>query len=182
MFRHLRSLTALAMALAVGGLLGSSALPMAVGAQPVVQATGPYIFSAKFVCGKQGADDPELSVVRPGHYATEVNIHNYHPTEVTLRKRVIPLVVEGQAIGREPEYGKVQGKDGIVLPPDTATMDDCYRLTRLLGLAPGTYVIGFLEIVSPLDLSVDAVYTVEGRAGANTDIEVQRVDGKLLHQ
>ncbi len=93
---------------------------------------------------------------------------------------MIPLVVNDEAIGREPRYSEVRGQDSILLPPDTATMDDCYRITRLLGLGPGTYVIGFLEIISPLDLSIDAVYTVEGRYTHNTDVDVKRIEGKLV--
>jgi len=183
MFRHLRSLTALAVALVVGGLLGSSALPAAVAAGPAAQEGGYFAFSAKFVCGPQLSDDPQLTVVRPGRYATEINIHNYQRTEAAIEKRVIPLVIDGQAIGREPEYSKVRGEDHIVLPPDTATMDDCYRLTRLLGLAPGSYVIGFLEIISRTDLSIDAVYTAEARyANYSSTIEVERVEGKLVRE
>lgn len=154
--------------------------PVAAGASPAAAPQSYYSYSAKFVCGTFESSDPEQAVVRPGFYATEINIHNYQPEELKLEKRVIPLVIQGRAIGREPEFSKVQGEDGIVLPPDTATMDDCARITRILGLAPDEQVIGFLEIRSRLDLSVDAVYTVEGRSQANTDIDVERVEGKLV--
>ncbi len=179
MFRAPRTLGALAAAFALAALAVYS-LPASAGAQQSPAPGQYYSYSAKFVCGPQDASDPQQAVVRPGIYATEINIHNYQPEEVKLEKRVIPLVIRGEAIGREPEYSKVQGEDGIVLPPDTATMDDCFRLTRLLGLAPGEHVIGFLEIRSRLDLSIDAVYTVEGRRQSNTDIDVERVEGKLV--
>jgi hypothetical protein len=149
-------------------------------ASPASQPAGLYIFSAKFVCGRQDSDDPKQAV-RPGIYATEINIHNYNATEVSIRQPVIPLLVNGDAIGREPNAGKVQGEDGIVLLPDTATMDDCARITELLHLPPDAHVIGFLELISTHDLNVEAVYTVEGRR-ATVDIDVEHVAGKLVSQ
>jgi hypothetical protein len=169
--------------LLVLGLVGVGAISMAqqpVAASPAQQANGYYSFSVKFVCGKQGSEEVEQAAVRPGIYATEINIHNYLPKEAPLRKRVIPLVIDREVFGREPRFGEVRGWDDIVLPPDTATLDDCARITRLLGLAPDTHVIGFLEIISPHDLNVDAVYTVEGRYLYNTDIDVERVEGKFV--
>jgi hypothetical protein len=142
--------------------------------------TGYISYSVKYVCGKQVHDEPELAVTRPGTYATDINIHNYNPTQqAPIRKRVIMLAIGGYAPGREPNYSQVAATDGIVLPPTTATMDDCSRIWRLLGMTPGTYIVGFLEIVSPIDLSIDAVYTVQGESG-NTDIDVERVQGKKV--
>ena len=152
-----------------------------VAASPAAQADGLFIFSAKFVCGRQESDDPKLAAVRPGMYATEINIHNYNTGEVSIRKHVIPLLMNGEAIGREPNISKVQGEDSIVLPPDSATMDDCARLTELLHLPADAQVIGFLELISTRDLNVEAVYTAEGRA-ATLDMDVEHVAGKLVSQ
>lgn len=83
-----------------------------------------YSYSAKFVCGLADPDEGE-GIVRPGVYSTEINIHNYHDVEVAVRKNVLPLVFDGKARGREPELVGVEAQDGIVLPPNTATFDDC---------------------------------------------------------
>ena len=121
-------------------------------------------------------------MVRPGVYATEINIHNYHDTRVAIRKQVLPVVLEGKPQGREPRYVRVQAQDAIVLPPNTATMDDCYRIAELLysGAPPQPLrlMVGYLEIVSTLPLAVDAVYTVSDREGRTVAIEVRRVEGR----
>jgi hypothetical protein len=144
------------------------------------QANAYYSYSVKFVCGKQGFDDPDLAVTVVGTYATDINIHNYNPTQqASIRKRIIPLVASSHPVGREPNFSDTAAFDGIVLPPTTATMDDCSRIWTLLGAAPGSYYVGFLEVFSNVDLSIDAVYTVQGRNG-NTDIDVERVQGKRV--
>jgi hypothetical protein len=144
------------------------------------QQPGIHVFAVKFVCGKPvSEDDLEYAIVRPGVYATEINIHNANPVRADVRKRFIPLVVDGKAVGREPEFSGIRAQDAIVLPPNTATFDDCARIHKLLGVAPGALLIGFMELVSRQDLSVDAVYTVEGRDGS-ADIEVVRVPSKVV--
>lgn len=139
-----------------------------------------FSYSAKFVCGVSDAEGE--GIVRPGVYATEINIHNYHEVEVDVRKNVLPLVFDGKARGREPDLVGVEAQDGIVLPPNTATFDDCLRLAQLLyGGAPPQPVplmIGYLEIVSTRPLAVDAVYTVGDRAGRTVSIDVERVEGR----
>ena len=149
---------------------------------PQEKPAGLISYSVKFVCGIQDGEDPEQGVVRPGVYATEINIHNYHDARVAIRKQVLPVVFEGKPRGREPRYVRVQAQDGIVLPPNTATMDDCYRIAELLynGVPPQPLrlMVGYLEIVSTLPLAVDAVYTVSDREGRTVAIEVQRVEGR----
>ncbi len=153
-------------------------------------------FSVKFVCGRQTRGGArEWETVRPGLYATEINIHNYKDVEVPIVKYVIPLVKDGEAVGREPEFVGIEGQDGITLPPNTATMDDCYRIGELLYGSPPPVplplTIGFLEIISREDLNVDAVYTVSdirrtynsnggvvATTTINTSIEVERIEGK----
>lgn len=120
-------------------------------------------YSVKFVCGTQ----PEAcgcSPVRPGGYATQISIHNYSQEPVTVRKRFIPLVLAGAPLGREPRIGNSRAEDSIELPPHTATMDDCCRITSLLFGAqadgPMTGVtIGLMEITVRGDVAVTAIYT-----------------------
>ena len=139
-------------------------------------------YSVKFVCGVQDSDELEQGVIRPGVYSTEINIHNYHGTQVAVRKLVLPLVFDGKPRGREPDYVRPQAHDSIVLPPNTATMDDCFRIGRLLYGGPPPQplplMIGYLEIVSTLPLAVDAVYTVTDRERRSVAIDVERVEGR----
>ena len=139
-------------------------------------------YSVKFVCGVQDSERPEQGVIRPGIYGTEINIHNYHDTKVEVRKLVFPLVFDGKPRGREPEYVRARAQDSIVLPPNTATMDDCFRIAQLLYGGPPPQplplMIGYLEIVSTRPLAVDAVYTATDRERRSIAIDVERVEGR----
>ncbi|NOK58475.1 MAG: hypothetical protein GFH27_549279n281 [Chloroflexi bacterium AL-W] len=157
----------------VAGILLQGRVLASPEAQPVPQ----YSYSAKFVCGVQDNKDVEDAVVRPGVYATEINIHNYQQQTVELRKRFFLLVENNKAVGREPEFVSPAAFDAIALPPNTATMDDCRRILELTGISTDLFV-GYLEIVSPVELSVNAVYT-EGRE-TNTTIDIERVPGQPL--
>jgi hypothetical protein len=139
-------------------------------------------YSVKFVCGVQQQTHAEGMVLRPGVYATEINIHNYHNVPVTIRKFVIPLVYKDSVNGREPDLAGVRARDHIVLPPHTATMDDCYRLGQLLyGFpppAPLPLTIGFLELVTSAPVAVDVVYTATDPSGRSLTMDVERVEGR----
>lgn len=141
-----------------------------------------FSYSVKFVCGFQNVDELDVGMVRPGVYATEINIHNYHDSAADVRKLVLPLVVEGKPRGREPEFVGISAQDAIQLPPNTATMDDSFRLGELVYGSPPPQplplAIGYLEIVSTLPLAVDAVYTVSDRESRTVAIDVVRVEGQ----
>jgi hypothetical protein len=143
-----------------------------------------FSYSVKFVCGTAAKCDCECGPVRPGVYATEINIHNYHDTEASLQKFVIPVVLAGAAAGREPKCAGRKASDRIVLPPHSATMDDCCRLAELLfGAAPAgplPLTIGFLEIVSPVELSITAVYTATDAASNAISIDVEQIEGRTV--
>jgi hypothetical protein len=144
-----------------------------------------YSYSVKFVCGVQENNEGKCKVVRPGKYATDINIHNYHENEVEIRKFVLPLVLKGEPIGREPRFVGYMGKDHIKLPPNTATMDDCCRIAELLygsTLLPLPLTIGFLEIISLKELSVDVVYTATDICSRTISIDHERVEGKLKYE
>ena len=98
--------------------------PASVSAAPVAQATdsaGRYLwnYSVKFVCGLQSQVDNASGavffgepVVKPGNYATEINIHNYSYREVKLGKKVLILVTNDRIdgpIGREPKSVRACG-------------------------------------------------------------------------
>ncbi|WP_175016762.1 hypothetical protein [Massilia sp. YMA4] len=120
-----------------------------------------FSYSVKFVCGLQ----PEAcgcTPVRPGRYATQISIHNQSSESVTVRKRLIPVVLGGAPLGREPGFGSSRAEDSIELPPHTATLDDCCRFAELLfGAAGSALTIGLMEITVPRDVSVTAIYTTD---------------------
>jgi hypothetical protein len=159
-----------------------------------------FIYSAKFVCGYQppivdqpGTPSRGEPVVKPGNYATEINIHNYNYREFPIGKKVIYLVLpsadgKDQKVFREPEFAGPTKFDKIVLGPDFATMDDCNRLWQLLypnnpPPVPFPLMVGYLVVISPADLDVDVVYTAAapGTVSApsqSVSIDVERVQGK----
>ncbi len=121
--------------------------------------TGSVRFSVKFICGT-AEPGCGCAPVRPGRYATQINIHNYSGETVEIRKRVIPVVLAGAPVGREPSRVIARAEDGMTLPPHTATMDDCCRIAELVFGAPvDAFTVGLLEIIASRDVAVAAVYT-----------------------
>jgi hypothetical protein len=151
-----------------------------VAAQQVTVTIAPceYIYSVQVVCGFQSEDDRCVTVL-PGRYATAVTLHNIGCERAKVRKSFIPVMVEREAFGREPEFAKPRAEDEIVLPPGTATMDDCCRINELLFGDPGAnqQVFGVLEIRSDVELVVEAAYTAGFREGVSS-IDVHRVPPK----
>jgi hypothetical protein len=137
-----------------------------------------YHYTAKFVCGVNDVTGEGCSPVRPGRYSTEINIYNGHCSDAVIEKHVTPVVLKGEAIGREPRVAKELARDKIVLPPHAATMDDCCRLAELLKqpvTSNGPLLIGFLEIVSNVPLTVTAVYTATGLRDDSVSIDVEQI-------
>src|SRR5215471_8775695 len=117
----------------------------------------PFVYNVKFVCGQALSKE---FIVNPGIYTTEINILNFDNEKTAeILKLFIPVVLENKAIAREPKFGRPFGKDSIKLPPNSATMDDCLKITKILDTGSGLK-IGFLKIESTLELAVTAVYTV----------------------
>jgi len=172
---------------------------LAAPAQQVIGPAGKYMwnYSVKFVCGVQRRPDPGAQfkgepTVKPGNYATDINIHNYSYREVPVLKKVLVLVDKNGAVGREPNKVEPRARDVIKLGPDYATMDDCNRIWQLIDpqLQPGPapLTIGYLVILSPIDLDIDAVYTAEVPENVlsgdveptSLSIDVERVPGKRV--
>lgn len=142
-----------------------------------------HVYSVKFVCGVQRErGEGGACTVRPGVYATEINIHNFQDVHACIDKRVLPVVFCGAPVGREPRHVGPRAEDRIVLPPGNATMDDCCRIGELLfgGSTAAGYplTVGFLEIVSSVELQVTAVYTVTAPDGGPVSIDVEEVTGR----
>jgi len=164
--------------------------------QAQIATHGQYVWSyaAKFVCGYQrpaaaGQVPPGEPVVKPGNYATEINIHNPAYKEVPLRKKFLVLV-RGQEAVREPQTTKPLTVTKMTLGPDYAMMDDCNNLWTIIYPdvalpSPMPVFIGYLVILSPLELDVDVVYTANApgdlaKEPTGVSIDVERVTGKRV--
>lgn len=135
-----------------------------------------FVYAVKYVCGTSEDCGCPDAPVRPGRYATEINIHNPSRNTAAVTKVATPLVSAGIGIGREPLARGPAGRDRIKLRTHEATMDDCRRLAELHYGAPPEgklpLTVGFLEIVSNQQLVVTAVYTATGADGGLTmDVE-----------
>jgi hypothetical protein len=75
----------------------------------------------------------------------------------------------------------VRAKESLMLPPNAATMDDCYRIAELLLGDPLSssipLIIGFMHIVSTHELNETAVYTVSDPKTGSVRIDVEQVEG-----
>jgi hypothetical protein len=137
-----------------------------------------YHYVAKIVCGVNEAPNEGCSPVRAGRYATEINLYNGYCSDALIEKHFTAVVLKGEAIGREPRFGKEMASDRIKLPPLSATMDDCCRLAELLKQpvsSNGPLLIGFLEIISDVPLTVTAVYTATGLKDDAVSIDVAQI-------
>jgi hypothetical protein len=143
-----------------------------------------FAYSVKFVCGEQKADCCGCTPVRPGHYSTEINIHNAGEKQTPVLKRVIPLVLAGAVVGREPNVKTPATLERLSLPAHTATMDDCCRILEMtLGAPPSgptLLTIGILDILSLEELSVTAVYTASRGSDSAPSIDVQQVASRVI--
>lgn len=142
-----------------------------------------FTYSVKFVCGTQPECDCECASVRPGTYATEINIHNFKCHDAVVEKHVMPMVFAGAALGRDPRTVGRRASERIKLAADTATMIDCCRIYELLLGAPTAgslpLSIGFIEIVSDVELNVTAVYTATDAKSNGLSMEVETVQPRL---
>lgn len=149
-----------------------------------------FSYGVKFLCGYVKETPPGVvpltpaATLRPGIYSTEVNILNYHTGAVTIHKYLYPLMRQTEPVGREPRSVGRRGQDAITLPPKSATFDDCFRIHEILHESPGDEPLSiyFLEIVSPVELTVTAVYTANDLRGTSVALDVVQVEGKQLQK
>jgi hypothetical protein len=147
-----------------------------------------WSYGVKFLCGYVKETPPGVvpltpaATLRPGIYATEVNILNYHNVPITVHKYLYPLMRKTEAIGREPRSVTRRASDVITLPAKSATFDDCLRLHEILHEATGDEPLSiyFLEIVSPVELTVTAVYTANDLRGVSVALDVVQVQANEL--
>jgi hypothetical protein len=136
-----------------------------------------YVYAIKFVCGTAKQCDCGCGPVEAGSYATEINILNSGCRPATVETKIVPLVLSGAVLAREPKTSASRPGSRFTMPPGSATMTDCCRFTeQLLGAKSDQaqpLTIGWLQIVSSRELHVTAVYTSTGQNGClSTSVEV----------
>lgn len=155
------------------------------------------IYSVKFLCGFQAENDPSVfpapsePPVKPGNYATAVNIINFHNFPVRICKAAVVAnperCSEPNTSAEDPACRAFFGaRTGLILKPQQAFEVDCDDIVSLLGgpsssLPP--FIKGFVEVVVPPrvglssnnPLAVTGVYTAQqcrnapGAGCKNTD-------------
>jgi hypothetical protein len=149
-----------------------------------------WSYGVKFLCGYVKETPPGVvpltpaATLRPGIYSTEVNILNYRGTPVTVHKYLYPLMRQTEPVGREPRSVGRRAEDVITLPGKSATFDDCSRVHELLHEPTGDEPLSiyFLEIVSPVELTVTAVYTANDLRGVSVALDVVQIEGKQIQK
>ena len=114
-----------------------------------------YRTEAKFVCGKPDTPEIEAWAFAPGYYYTSINVTNPNDQgDVDGRKR-FSIALLGQKVG------KFTGWVSWALRPGESMQVDCGDIYKHLGLAPPTFIDGFVHFVgAPVRYSVVGVYTV----------------------
>ncbi len=166
----------LTLALAVALL---SALP--VQAQP--PGSFPVQYMVKFVCGIQPVpvQGQIQEMVKPGNYATAINIHNYTGGDLFGSKKVSLHYRNGTPVGQLPP---ILPREDMILYPRRVLEIDCPDIWRMADVPPGTFVKGMVWIGLPQPLPMAAVYPSQTNLvffeapdpGAGISIDVENID------
>jgi len=123
-----------------------------------------YLYPVKFVCGSitepsdgMAANEPP---VKPGNYATAINIQNVFPETATLTYRTSVA----RAVDPNVTTGPVSPPASAKLEEYQAMEIDCPQILGLLEeaeFAKTRFLKGFVAIESGVDLQVAAVYTAQ---------------------
>jgi hypothetical protein len=118
-------------------------------------------YAAKFVCGVPKVE-AQREAVKPGNYATAINIHNPNQLRTTAPIQFTKHAV--LALQEDLTPVPPSAAVGEVLPSDFAMEVDCTNIFKLLGSPTGlTFWKGWLVILttSPNQLDVVGVYSSE---------------------
>ena len=147
------------------------------GVNPLAEVEG-YHYLVKFVCGYQPISEPSEEPVKPGYYATAINIHNYTDHTIRIWKR--PALHYTELDSETPPVFPVR-KFGI--RPYRVLEIDCPVLWKLTETEAGVFMKGMVDITMAEQLSVVAVYTAAGareaaspipESGVSIDVEYVR--------
>jgi len=127
-----------------------------------------FVYPVKFVCGfipvealgEASPPPPNEPPVKPGNYATAINLYNFQSQDVKFTKNAVIANPQGQPSGAtSPVFIERLGA-GLALEVD------CSDITKMLSRSEGgvslpAFIKGFVVVESPVDLQVVAVYTAE---------------------
>lgn len=139
-----------------------------------------FVYTAKLLCGSEAGDcGCDCGSVGPGRYTTAVTIVNTSRHDVPVRHFVVPTEKLGATVGRWPDAAGAVGRDGMVLPPGSATTLDCCSVQELLleGLSDSSLpmTLGVVVIETPVEVSVVAAYTVAKGKGSVRSIDIETI-------
>lgn len=164
-------------ALLCGALAVSFAV--AVPAQAADPVQFPVQYMVKFVCGFVVAQPTgEEPPVKPGNYATAINIYNHTDQFLDGAKRVNLHYRED---GPLPPI--ISSKNFLLFKRRVLEID-CVDIWSLVGVPPSTFLKGMVHIGLPVEVPVAAVYTSQtniagaGQApdvGAGISIDVEYI-------
>jgi hypothetical protein len=125
----------------------------------------PCVYSVKFICGDQPNPNlhaPSEPPVKPGNYATSINVHNYHLDQTAAGITKTAVIANPE---NAPSLGLISAPPHTInLPPGRAFEIDC---ADIVSLFPSTvtlpqFIKGFVELRGSFPtLSVTAVYTAQ---------------------
>lgn len=149
------------------GMLAAATLAVAfvggrsIAAPAPIPAQGAVVYSVKFLCGLQTTPSnayrpPAEPIVKPGNYATVVNIQNFTDRPVTILKQPVLALPEGQQ-----NQEQLTKPVSLTLGPSQTIEVDCNDIAKLLqtGSVLPQFIDGYLDVRSPRALSVTAAYT-----------------------
>ena len=133
-------------------------------------------YAAKFVCGKALDQETALFLAAPGLYFTVINVHNPAlTTPVRFRKKFTVGLPDEKA-------GKISEFIPASLRADETMQIDCGNIYKHMGVAPGTFLEGFVVLqIQPTrqELDVVSVYTAAPPGGGVSTLHTERVAGRI---
>jgi hypothetical protein len=126
-----------------------------------------YRTEAKFVCGRPDAPEIDAFAFAPGVYYTSINVTNPNDQGSVDGRKRFSVGLLSQKVG--PFTGWIPWS----LPAGGTMQVDCGDIYRYLGIAPGTFIDGFVHFVgAPIRFGVTSVYTLtDGSRVVSQDVE-----------
>ena len=114
-----------------------------------------YRTEAKFVCGKPQAPEIDAYAFAGGVYYTSINVTNPNEQGDVDGKKRFSVGLLNQKVGPNTDFV------GWTLRPGETMQVDCGDIYRNLGIAPGTFIDGFVHFIgAPVRYTVTSVYTL----------------------
>lgn len=126
-----------------------------------------YTAEAKFVCGRAGTAEVDAFAFAPGTYYTSINVGNPNDEKIDTYKKIFSVALLRQ------KAGKVTQSIAWSLGPRESMQVDCSDIYGYLGVAPGTFIDGFVYFLGgPVRYTLTGVYTLtDGSRAVSQDVE-----------